>query len=122
MSKNIRGIWHFSKLLRSYRAQAVLFCCAAIYGMLWSAEAIISISMILLVAVAIFQVDYPFTKNTKIKIGIRENIKIQLVGKRAWWWISVPFLLVLFSVPYSEDWTYILERLRIKLPFLLLPF
>ena len=122
MTKSINESWNFSNLLRSYRAQVVLCCCAAIYGMLWSAEAIISISMILLVLIAIFQIDYPITKNTKIKFGFRKNIRAQLQGKMVWWWITVPFLLVLFSVPYSQDWTYTLERLRIKLPFLILPF
>lgn len=122
MSKINKGKSIFSNLLRSYRAQVVLFCCAAIYGMLWSAEAIISISMIFLVAIAIFQIDYPSPENSKIKIGLRKNISAQVKDKRAWWWISIPFLLVLFSIPYSEDWTYLLERLKIKLPFLLLPF
>jgi O-antigen ligase len=122
MTKSINEIWPFSNLLRSYQAQVVLCCCAAIYGMLWSAEAIISISMILLVLIALFQIDFPTAENTKTKFGFRKNIRAQLQGKMIWWWITVPFLLVLFSVPYSEDWTYTLERLRIKLPFLILPF
>ena len=122
MTKSINEIWNFSNLLRSYRAKVVLCCCAAIYGMLWSAEAIISISMILLVLVALFEIDYPIAENTKIKFGFRKNIRAQLQGKMSWWWITMPFLLVFFSVPYSEDWAYTLERLRIKLPFLILPF
>ncbi len=122
MANSIDDSWSFFNLLRSYRAQVVLFCCATIYGMLWSAEAIISISMIFLVVIAIFQIGYPSAENPKIKIGLRKNIRAQLKGKKKWWWISVPFLLVLFSIPYTEDWTYLLERLRIKLPFLLLPF
>ncbi len=122
MSKNINENWNFSNLLASYRTQVVLCCCAAIYGMLWSAEAIISISMILLVLVALFQIDYPTTENTKTKFGFRKSIRAKLQGKMSWWWITIPFLLVLFSVPYSEDWNYTLERLRIKLPFLILPF
>jgi len=108
--------------LRSYRTQVVLFCCAAIYGMLWSAEAVISISMIGLIVISIFEVDYSDYENSKLKLHIRHNISSHLQAKKAWWWITVPFLLVLFSIPYSEDWTYIVERLRIKLPFLLLPF
>ena len=122
MAKSIKGGMKFSDLLHSYRAQVVLLCCAAIYGMLWSAEAIISISMILLVLIALFEVDNPISKNSRIRIGIRKNIRAQLKGKRTWWWVTVPFLLVLFSIPYSEDWTYLLERLRVKLPFLILPF
>jgi len=122
MPKGIETNWNFSHLLRSYQAQVILCCCAAIYGMLWSAEAIISISMILLVLIALFEVDYSTNENMKIKLIIRKNIRAQLRDKKSWWWISMPFLLVFFSVPYSEDWTYILERLRIKLPFLILPF
>jgi len=122
MLKNIEKRWNLSKLLRSYRAQVVLCCCAAIYGMLWSAEAIISISMLLLVLIALFEVDFANSEKLKTEIRFRKSIGVQLKRKKTWWWVTIPFLLVLFSVPYSEDWTYILERLRIKLPFLILPF
>ncbi|MBK9016305.1 MAG: hypothetical protein IPM82_20795 [Saprospiraceae bacterium] len=39
-----------------------------------------------------------------------------------WLAVSIPFLLVLLSWPWSSDLGYTLERLRIKLPFLVLPF
>ncbi|MEO1625551.1 MAG: O-antigen ligase family protein [Bacteroidota bacterium] len=40
---------------------------------------------------------------------------------RALWSISLLFVIVLLGGLYNEDWQYYLERLRIKLPFLLLP-
>lgn len=45
-----------------------------------------------------------------------------------WWsyrpylFIAIPFLLVLVSTLWSSDLGYTLERLRIKLPFLVLPW
>lgn len=110
-----------NSLLHSHRAQGIFFICAAIYGMIWSAEAVISISMIGLAVFGVFQGDFS-TPSGLPKISIRSGIGDKIRKNRSWFWISIPFLLVLFTVPYSEDWSYILERLRIKLPFFVLPF
>lgn len=60
------------------------------------------------------------------RLGIRSEFKknIQTFAKdKAWLIITVPFFLVLFTAGYStEDPSYLLERLRVKLPFLVLPF
>lgn len=60
------------------------------------------------------------------KLGLRstllENIR-GLLRNKAWLIITVPFFLVVLTAPYStEDFPYLLERLRIKLPYLILPF
>ncbi|MCB0664478.1 MAG: O-antigen ligase family protein [Saprospiraceae bacterium] len=44
-----------------------------------------------------------------------------LLSKPEWWLLSVPFFLVLFGGLYSDDSSYWLTRMRIKIPFLLLP-
>jgi len=44
-----------------------------------------------------------------------------MLNKPEWWLVSVPFFLVLFGGLYSDDTTYWLSRMRIKVPFLLLP-
>jgi len=43
------------------------------------------------------------------------------INKPTWWIISVPFLVVLFGGLYSQDSEFWLSRLRLKVPFLLLP-
>lgn len=110
------------QLLKSYGTQVVFFCCAAIFGMLWDKAAIISIPMIMLVLIALIEVQYPSENNGRFAVQLRPNIVQRLQDKKYWFWIAIPFLLVVLSMPYSEDWDYLIERLRIKLPFLILPF
>ena len=100
----------------SARSQTVFYVCAAITGMIWEMPAVISIATALLVLTALFEVRANF--RLAFRVGLSENLKT----RRYWLWISVPFLLVLFSAPYTSEMSYFLERLRIKLPFLLLPF
>jgi O-antigen ligase len=109
-------------ILQSYKAQAVTFLFIWLVSMVLSAEAVLSISMIALVVLAVFQlkIDGP-----KVSIELRATLGQNLRAcwaNRAWLAVSVPFLLVLLSWPWSGDLGYTLERLRIKLPFLVLPF
>lgn len=108
-----------SVIFRSARAQVILYVCAAVYGMIFSAPAVISIAMILLVLVGPLRMRR--AAKGKISITWRENIGRRWSERQRHLWIAVPFLLVVFSLPYTEDFTYAAERLRIKLPFLLLP-
>ena len=58
------------------------------------------------------------------KVKWRGTFPFQLgkvLDDRSWWMISIPFFLVFFGVFYSEDGSYWLTRMRIKLPFLLFP-
>ncbi len=90
--------------------------------MVLSAEFVLSVSMIALLLLALFQlkIEGPSVRLT-LRDSLRENFK-KYRQYRAWLAVSVPFLLVLASWPWSGDLGYTLERLRIKLPFLVLPF
>ncbi len=106
------------KTFTSYRFQASVLFFVWIIGMLFSAEFFMSISMIGLLLLAVF-------RQKEGKIGIREGFLIncrRAFTQPAWWAIAIPFLLVVLSAPYStQDTGYLLERLRIKLPFIILP-
>ncbi|MBI1226228.1 MAG: hypothetical protein GC192_13425 [Bacteroidetes bacterium] len=109
-------------ILQSYKAQSITFLFIYLVSMVLSAEAVLSISMIALVVLAVFQlkIDGP-----KIRVTLRDTLRENFEKYRRytpWLAVSVPFLLVLFSWPWSSDLGYTLERLRIKLPFLVLPF
>lgn len=90
--------------------------------MVLSAEFVLSVSMIALLLLALFQlkIDGPKVSLT-LRDTLRENLRNYWQHK-AWLAVSVPFLLVLVSWLWSTDMGYTLERLRIKLPFLVLPF
>lgn len=109
-------------ILQSYKAQSIIFLFIYLVSMVLSAEAVLSISMIALVVLAVFQlkIDGP-----KIKVTLRDSLRSNFEKYRRytpWLAVSIPFLLVLLSWPWSSDLGYTLERLRIKLPFLVLPF
>lgn len=109
-------------LLQSYKAQSIIFLFIWLVSMVLSAEFVLSVSMIALVLLAVFElkIDGPKVSLT-LRGSLRENFK-KYRNYRAWLAVSVPFLLVLVSWLWSSDLTYTLERLRIKLPFLVLPF
>ncbi len=103
----------------SYHHQMFFISACWITALLTSAEFLLSMSMLATLLVGIFE-----WNKGKIKIRpIWKNFKQTIREKRDWWWWTVPFLLVLFTSVYStEDYEYLLERLRIKIPFLILPF
>jgi O-antigen ligase len=109
-------------LLQSYKAQAIICLFIWLVSMVLSAEFVLSVAMIALVLLAVFQlkIDGP-----KVSLTCRDALLEHLRTWRsykAWLFVSIPFLLVLVSALWSEDGSYTLERLRIKLPFLVLPF
>ncbi len=109
-------------ILQSYKAQSIIFLFIYLVSMVLSAEAVLSISMIALVVLSVFQLKI---EGPKIKITLRDTLQENFEKYRSytpWLAVSIPFLLVLFSWPWSSDLGYTLERLRIKLPFLVLPF
>ena len=109
-------------ILQSYKAQVFSLLFIWIVSMLFSAEFVLSLAMFLLVVCAFFQIHY---QGQKVSIGLRTDIRNswqRYWSDKAYLVISLPFLLVLFSALWSEDAGYTLERLRIKLPFLILPF
>lgn len=77
--------------------------------------------MILLLVMGIFNIN-PDEKNPiQLRSDIKSNFK-KLTSNKAYLAATVFFFIVLISGIYSSDMNYWLERLRIKLPFLLLPF
>ncbi len=81
-----------------------------------------SVFEIALLLLALFQlkIEGPSVRLT-LRDSLRENFK-NYRKYQAWLAVSIPFLLVLVSWIWSNDLGYTLERLRIKLPFLVLPF
>lgn len=90
--------------------------------MVLSAEFVLSVSMIALLCLALFElhIEGPSVRLT-FRRSLRQNFQ-KYRGYKAWLAASVPFLIVLVSALWSSDFDYTLERLRIKLPFLILPF
>ena len=77
--------------------------------------------MIGLLATALFDVRFsPF-----LKVGINPVVKSnwkKCFSSTVFWSMSLIFFIAVLGVVNSEDLSYWLERVRIKLPFLLLPF
>ncbi len=99
---------------------AFFICCVLMVALIYSKFAL-SVCMIALMAISVFQLD----TSPRLRFGFNPQLKTNLA--RVWRYrpyiiLSIFFLLVLVSGLYSNDWTYWTERLRIKLPFLLLPF
>ncbi len=90
--------------------------------MLSSAEFVLSLSMIGLVALALFElhIDGPEV-HLRWRSTLRQNW-LRFRSYRPWLAITLFFFIVLVSALWSSDYSYTLERLRIKLPFLVLPF
>ena len=109
-------------MLKSYKIQSITFLFLWLVSMILSAEFILSVSMIGLLVLAVFQLDFD---GPRVQLGFRKTLKEnwrKFTQQKIWWIITIPFFIVLFSSIYSSDWDYTLERLRIKLPFLILPF
>ncbi|HHM21560.1 MAG TPA: O-antigen ligase family protein [Bacteroidetes bacterium] len=109
-------------LLQSYKAQSLILLFIWVVSMVLSAEFVLSVSMIGLVVLALFQLEI---EGPKVRVFFRKKLKSNLKkygAYKAWLAVSVPFFLVLLSALWSSDMEYTLERLRIKLPFLVLPF
>ena len=90
--------------------------------MILSAEFILTMSMIGLVALALFQLKFD---GPRVRLTWRDTLPDtwqRFRQEKVWWVVTLSFFIVVFSIPYSSDWDYTLERLRIKLPFLVLPF
>lgn len=90
--------------------------------MVVSAEFVLSISMIALLLLAFFElkIEGPNVRLTW-RDSLRENFR-KYGSYKAWLAVSLPFLVVLISAAWSGDGSYTFERLRVKLPFLILPF
>lgn len=98
-----------SKKMKNTRIPITLFSCYLILtGMIYS-RVLMSIGMGLIFLGAVI--------NPKIK----ENTK-SFFSQKLWWIVSLLFFVYLISGLYTENYAAYQERLKIRLPFLLLPF
>lgn len=81
----------------------------------------ISVAMICLLVMSIFELDLKKDFPIRLNQQLLTNWK-KFTSNKAYLAVTIFFLLIFFSGFYSSDMKYLLERLRIKLPFLLLPF
>ncbi|MGB1217045.1 MAG: O-antigen ligase family protein [Saprospiraceae bacterium] len=103
--------------LTSYHKQVFIILVAWMIALLYSAEFILSLSMISMILLSLLE-----RRGGKLTFrgGWKETARIVKKDK-SWIYATIPFFLVLFTWIYSSDMDYSLERLRIKLPFLILP-
>ncbi len=99
---------------------AFLFCCLLLVALIYS-KFMISVSMIALLVISLFSFDLDKSFPVGFNPSLKSNFK-NLLSHKAYLAVTFFFFLVLVSSMWSEDSTYLMERLRIKLPFLLLPF
>ncbi len=111
------GMKWFGTFGKSLSQQWLFLWVLAWLGLVFSIEFFVSQAMIFMVAVAVFQREgwgLHFRRSFLRFFG-------RLSSEPIWWVVTLPFFIVLFSGFWTEDYTYWLERLRIKLPFLFLP-
>ncbi len=85
-------------------------------------EFLLSICMIGIIALSLFQRKEEVAGfRLKMRSNLKDNFR-KFLKDKSFLIITIPFFLVLFTSVYSADIQYTLERLRIKIPFLLLPF
>lgn len=110
-----------NKFLRNITKKhlTIFFCLALIVALIYS-KFVLSVSMIAFIVLSLFSWKwddgFPITFNHQFEEGWKKFTEY-----KAFPIISIFFFLVLISIFYSEDSTYLLERLRLKLPFLILP-
>ncbi|MCH8318780.1 MAG: O-antigen ligase family protein [Bacteroidetes bacterium] len=95
--------------MKNLRENLCFTCCLAIIVGLLSSRFLMTVGMIVLIANGVF--------NPAIKSNFRN-----FLSNKPMIIISSLFILYLLSGIYSENFSFLLERLRIKLPFLFLPF
>ena len=99
---------------------ALFICCVLLVSLIYSKFAL-SVCMISLLVISV--INFDLSKKIPVFINplLGRNLK-RLTQHRSFILITFFFFLVLLTGIYSEDTGYWTERLRIKLPFLLLPF
>ena len=110
------------KLRKISKAQvAFFFYCVLLLSLVYS-PFVLSLSMIGLIAVGIFRINHLDNK-PKLEIDFRAIRRALRIWKYpSFAVLTLFFLIVLFWFWPLEDADYWMERLRIKLPFLILPF
>jgi len=103
------------------RQQIALYICYAMTVALIYSKFSLTIGMALLVLIALLSTGDGKTFRLKLNPDLANNFK-KLWDRKDFLVITLFFFLVLCSGLYTSDFQYFGERLRIKLPFLLLPF
>ena len=109
------------RLLNLTRQQLALFVlCGMVIALIYS-KFLLTIGMIMLILIGLM--DTLPGKRFKVRLNpkLKENLQ-KLWIRKDFLTITLFFFIVLCSGIYSSDFGYLGERLRIKLPFLLLPF
>ena len=99
---------------------AFFICCVLIVSLIYSKFAL-SVCMISLMIITVFHLDVEPRWSLRLNPDLRKNFRY-LWHNKAFLLVTLFFWTVLISGLYSSDYAYWGERLRIKLPFLLLPF
>ncbi|MFK7774683.1 MAG: O-antigen ligase family protein [Saprospiraceae bacterium] len=102
------------------RGLVVFFCFAYLWALIYS-KFVISVAMICLLVMSVFELDFRKKQPLQLNSQLRVNWQ-KFISNKAFLAVTVFFFLILVTGFYSSDMEYLLERLRIKLPFLLLPF
>ena len=109
------------RLLSLTRQQLTFFiCCGMTVALIYSKFAL-TIGMILLLLISLIDLGDGGSFRLRFNSEIKTNFK-KLWQRKDFLVITLFFFIVLFSGIYSSDLNFLSERLRIKLPFLLLPF
>ena len=104
----------------SKKEVSLFVCCLFMVALIYS-KFLLTVCMVLFLLMIVFeykaQSAFPFSINSKLKENFQSYLKATPFVL-----LTIFFFLVFFSVVYSTDMDYWLERVRIKLPFLVLPF
>lgn len=97
----------------------MIFMGGCFFFMLISWEFAISLCMIGLITMGLFKWERP---GFPLKFRLKWDEWVGIFSKdKSWIWAAIPFFLVLISGFYTENTAYWLDRLQVKIPFLLLP-
>ncbi|MEM9919469.1 MAG: O-antigen ligase family protein [Bacteroidota bacterium] len=104
-----------------FRQRILWICCICFSASLFFSRFLLTVFMISFIALAVFD----WREGNK-GFYLRLNPALSkgwqyFTSHRGFWFVTLFFFLVLVGGLYNEDWGYFTERLRIKLPFLLLP-
>jgi len=109
-------------LLRyTHRQHLMLFFCALLIVALIYSPFLLSVSMIALFVVSVFDAQF----EPSFRLGFNPNLRANFQtfwSNKAYLAVTLCFFIVLLSGLFTEDFSYWLERLRLKVPFLVLPF
>lgn len=103
------------------RQEFALFICFVLLASLIYSKFALSVCMLALLVVALFELDWTRSFPLRFNSAFLQNLH-QTWRYRPYLVLSLYFFLVFFSGLYADDQGYWLERLRIKIPFLLAPF